>query len=198
MFVVPSPRLARALSMRLPTTGRWGSCACPTRVLTRFRRAASSTGCLQTLLAGSAAAAGGGDALKCVPRRMNETAEGDDMISDWTEVHETFDAMGLHENLLRGIYAYGEPHLLQLVGGGRLASPSGTGWRRAVLICPSSLPRFREAVRHSAEGHRAVLPRLRCDPAGPVRDWQDRHLLRWYPPPGARRLFRAVCPKQAC
>jgi hypothetical protein len=29
------------------------------------------------------------------------------MISDWTEVAETFDAMGLHENLLRGIYAYG-------------------------------------------------------------------------------------------
>ena len=31
------------------------------------------------------------------------------MISDWTEVAETFDAMGLHENLLRGIYAYGAP-----------------------------------------------------------------------------------------
>ena len=29
------------------------------------------------------------------------------MISDWTEVAETFDSMGLHENLLRGIYAYG-------------------------------------------------------------------------------------------
>ena len=31
------------------------------------------------------------------------------MISDWTEVAETFDSMGLHENLLRGIYAYGAP-----------------------------------------------------------------------------------------
>jgi len=40
--------------------------------------------------------------------RLNE-AEGDDMISDWTEVAETFDSMGLHENLLRGIYAYGAP-----------------------------------------------------------------------------------------
>ena len=28
-------------------------------------------------------------------------------ITDWTEVHETFDSMNLHENLLRGIYAYG-------------------------------------------------------------------------------------------
>ena len=31
----------------------------------------------------------------------------DDMISDWEEVAESFDQMGLHENLLRGIYAYG-------------------------------------------------------------------------------------------
>jgi translation initiation factor 4A len=33
--------------------------------------------------------------------------EGDYFISTWDEVHETFDVMGLHENLLRGIYAYG-------------------------------------------------------------------------------------------
>lgn len=37
--------------------------------------------------------------------RLNQ--EGEDFISTWDEVHETFDAMGLHENLLRGIYAYG-------------------------------------------------------------------------------------------
>lgn len=36
------------------------------------------------------------------------------MISDWTEVAETFDSMGLHENLLRGIYAYGVPRGRQL------------------------------------------------------------------------------------
>lgn len=36
------------------------------------------------------------------------SGEGDDFISTWEEVHDTFDAMGLHENLLRGIYAYGE------------------------------------------------------------------------------------------
>ena len=39
------------------------------------------------------------------------------MISDWTEVAETFDSMGLHENLLRGIYAYGAaPSYLRLLG----------------------------------------------------------------------------------
>jgi len=32
----------------------------------------------------------------------------EDMITDWTEVAESFDAMGLKENLLRGIYAYGK------------------------------------------------------------------------------------------
>lgn len=36
------------------------------------------------------------------------SGEGDDFISTWEEVHETFDVMGLHENLLRGIYAYGK------------------------------------------------------------------------------------------
>jgi hypothetical protein len=45
---------------------------------------------------------------------LNEAGEGDDMISDWTEVAETFDAMGLHENLLRGIYAYGASSPLAL------------------------------------------------------------------------------------
>ena len=33
--------------------------------------------------------------------------DGDNVITEWTEVHETFDTMNLHENLLRGIYAYG-------------------------------------------------------------------------------------------
>ena len=39
-------------------------------------------------------------------------------ITDWTEVHESFDAMNLHENLLRGIYAYGfeKPSAIQQRG----------------------------------------------------------------------------------
>merc|ERR1712216_916158 len=40
-------------------------------------------------------------------QKMGEIFEGEDAISTWDEVHETFDAMGLHENLLRGIYSYG-------------------------------------------------------------------------------------------
>ncbi len=44
-------------------------------------------------------------------------AAGDDFISTWDEVHETFDVMGLHENLLRGIYAYGTVLFLQELNG---------------------------------------------------------------------------------
>merc|ERR1712205_62610 len=49
---------------------------------------------------------------------MGEIFEGEDAISTWDEVHETFDAMGLHENLLRGIYAYGfeKPSAIQQRG----------------------------------------------------------------------------------
>lgn len=32
---------------------------------------------------------------------------GEDFAPEWTEVADSFDDMGLHENLLRGIYAYG-------------------------------------------------------------------------------------------
>ena len=35
------------------------------------------------------------------------SGDGDDLISTWDEVNESFDSMNLHENLLRGIYAYG-------------------------------------------------------------------------------------------
>ncbi|GBG78266.1 hypothetical protein CBR_g26297 [Chara braunii] len=43
---------------------------------------------------------------------------GADFISTWEEVHETFDVMGLKENLLRGIYAYGfeKPSTIQQRG----------------------------------------------------------------------------------
>eukprot|EP00270_Netrium_digitus_P016437 TRINITY_DN58_c0_g1_i4.p1 TRINITY_DN58_c0_g1~~TRINITY_DN58_c0_g1_i4.p1 ORF type:complete len:414 (-),score=126.20 TRINITY_DN58_c0_g1_i4:348-1589(-) len=46
------------------------------------------------------------------------SADGDDFISSWEEVHESFDCMGLHENLLRGIYAYGfeKPSAIQQRG----------------------------------------------------------------------------------
>ena len=37
-------------------------------------------------------------------RRMGETNE---FYTDWTESYDSFDQMNLHENLLRGIFAYG-------------------------------------------------------------------------------------------
>lgn len=33
----------------------------------------------------------------------------DSFYTDWEETFDSFDQMGLHENLLRGIYAYGAP-----------------------------------------------------------------------------------------
>lgn len=32
---------------------------------------------------------------------------GNEFFTEWTESFDSFDQMGLHENLLRGIYAYG-------------------------------------------------------------------------------------------
>lgn len=38
--------------------------------------------------------------------------EGDaDFFTEWTDTFASFDEMGLHESLLRGIYAYGMPLL---------------------------------------------------------------------------------------
>ena len=47
---------------------------------------------------------------------QDENGEGG--ITEWTEVHETFDTMNLQENLLRGIYAYGfeKPSAIQQRG----------------------------------------------------------------------------------
>jgi translation initiation factor 4A len=38
----------------------------------------------------------------------------EEFAPEWDEVYESFDSMGLHENLLRGIYAYGA-HLLYVM-----------------------------------------------------------------------------------
>ncbi|CAN1340273.1 Eukaryotic initiation factor 4A-11, partial [Linum perenne] len=48
--------------------------------------------------------------------KMSELADGD--FASYDEVHETFDSMGLQENLLRGIYAYGfeKPSAIQQRG----------------------------------------------------------------------------------
>ena len=38
-------------------------------------------------------------------RRRSITEGGDTFYTDWEETFDSFDTMGLHENLLRGIYA---------------------------------------------------------------------------------------------
>ena len=42
------------------------------------------------------------------------TAEGQDFFTSYDEVYDSFDNMGLQENLLRGIYAYGKYSLCNL------------------------------------------------------------------------------------
>lgn len=39
---------------------------------------------------------------------MGQENESEKFFTEWEETFESFDQMGLHENLLRGIYAYGE------------------------------------------------------------------------------------------
>ncbi|KAH0920590.1 hypothetical protein HID58_020608 [Brassica napus] len=52
-------------------------------------------------------------------QKLNEVLEGqNEFFTSYDEVHESFDAMGLQENLLRGIYAYGfeKPSAIQQRG----------------------------------------------------------------------------------
>jgi len=42
--------------------------------------------------------------------------EGKDFFTSYDEVYDSFDKMGLKENLLRGIYAYGNPILMLCLG----------------------------------------------------------------------------------
>ena len=44
---------------------------------------------------------------KQVPLRLNETSYINEIDTNWDECVESFDAMDLREDLLRGIYAYG-------------------------------------------------------------------------------------------
>ena len=82
------------------------------------------------------------------------------MISDWTEVAETFDSMGLHENLLRGIYAYGPlPWRLSIVTAAVFLR-AGTAFGSLRLMTDLEPCRFREAVRDPAARNRSFLPWL--------------------------------------
>lgn len=48
------------------------------------------------------------------------SADGQDFFTSYDEVYESFDAMGLQENLLRGIYAYGRSHHAFIVFSSRI------------------------------------------------------------------------------
>lgn len=41
------------------------------------------------------------------PINYRLSADGQEFFTSYDEVYDSFDAMGLQENLLRGIYAYG-------------------------------------------------------------------------------------------
>ena len=45
--------------------------------------------------------------MESCARWRSITEGGDTFYTEWEESFESFDQMGLHENLLRGIYAYG-------------------------------------------------------------------------------------------
>lgn len=49
--------------------------------------------------------------------------DNDKFFTEWEETFDSFDQMGLHENLLRGIYAYGEG---QLAAAGRRGGPAAS------------------------------------------------------------------------
>jgi len=86
--------------------------------------------------------AAGGDEIS---KTMKDEAAGDGVISsNWTQIAATFDDMGLEENLLRGIYAYGfeKPSAIQqrailpmLKGHDTIAqAQSGTGKTAAFTV----------------------------------------------------------------
>ena len=80
------------------------------------------------------------------------------------QVVPTFDSMGLRDDLLRGIYAYGE-FCIFIARALQLVSPC------------APLLRLREAVSYSAESHYPHCPGARRDSTGAVRDGEDGNLL---------------------
>lgn len=46
--------------------------------------------------------------MTCFCNCYRLSTDGQDFFTSYDEVYDSFDAMGLQENLLRGIYAYGE------------------------------------------------------------------------------------------
>lgn len=55
---------------------------------------------------------------KAYDARMRELDDGEQFFKEWTESCDSFDQMGLHDSLLRGVYAYGfeKPSAIQQKG----------------------------------------------------------------------------------
>lgn len=76
---------------------------------------------------------------------MGETSE---YFTDWNESYESFDQMNLHENLLRGIYAYGASRLLRRAraGGSRRlhfrAVLAGGCWPTDLIVSSTAVVRL--------------------------------------------------------
>eukprot|EP00955_Chlamydomonas_euryale_P058066 356968-Chlamydomonas_euryale.AAC.10 len=75
-------------------------------------------------------------------RSLAQNAE-EKFFTDWEETFDSFDQMNLHENLLRGIYAYGEGFSGSRVGSGcgcLVSSESKTGSRKTAAEGGCRLP----------------------------------------------------------
>lgn len=96
---------------------------------------------------------------------MGETSE---YFTDWNESYESFDQMGLHENLLRGIYAYGASRWPCSSGARRLAlelqrrCTAGNGTSKplhpanASRGAPSAGGSVARAARHACQARRCT------------------------------------------
>lgn len=77
--------------MTRPTTRRCRTCKC-------IRRPEMNTDCCSSTHSRP----------PCRCFRSMSSQDNQTFFTEWEETYESFDQMGLHENLLRGIYAYGE------------------------------------------------------------------------------------------
>lgn len=156
---------------------------------------------------------------KAYDEKMKQVMDDGDGISEWTEVADSFDQMGLNENLLRGIYGYGaseqetndkqkeEDAKGETKKGGNRGNERGPREKKRDGRCREShatsrvgnkkltrLPvptrRFRKTVRHPTERDRPLHQRTGRHPTSPIWNRKNRHLLRWNPAELGHRAAR--------
>ena len=113
-------------------------------------------------------------------------------ITDWTEVHETFDSMNLHENLLRGIYAYGfeKPSAIQQRGivpftkGLDVIQQAQSGTGKTATFCAGVLQQLdygRRSARRRARAHSRLAQQIeKVMRAGRLPPGEVPRVRRWY------------------